>query len=114
MVGERAGLLVLLGAGEDVGVAGQGLGGREVAAGQPGRAGFLAEDGDAGAPALGVGAAPLGDVGGDGEGGAPGQPLDLEPGLAGELAEDEGLGAGGLALVEGLERRGDELGLVVD
>ena len=52
---------------------------------------------------LGGGAAALGDVGGDGEGGPPGQPLDLEPGLALQVAQDEGLGAGRLVLVEGLE-----------
>ena len=84
-------------------MAGEGLGGGQVAAGQAGGAGFLAEEGDAGAVALGGGAAPLGDVGGDGEGGPPGEPLDLGPGLARQFAEDEGLGAGGLVLVEGLE-----------
>ena len=111
VAGEGAGGLVPVGAGEDVGVAGQGGGGGQVAAGEADRAGFLAEDGDAGAPALGGGAAPLGGVGGDGEGGAPGEPLDLEPGPALQLAQDEGLGAGRLVLVQGLERRRDQFGL---
>ncbi len=87
-------------------MAGQGLGGGEVAAGQAGRAGFLAEYRDAGSLAFRLGPASFGDVGGDGEGGAPGQPFDLVPGLAGEVAEDQGFSAGGFVLVEGFERSG--------
>ena len=101
----------MLGAGQHAGVAGQGLGGGQVAAGQSHRAGLLAEDGDPGPSFLGVGAAPLGEVGGDGQGGPPGQPLDLEPGLARELAQDQGLGAGRLILGQRLEGLHDELGL---
>src|SRR6202000_728273 len=71
----------------------------------------LAEDRDPGSFAFGGGAASFGDVGGDGEGGAPGEALDLEPGLALQLADDEGLGAGGLVLVEQLEGADEELGL---
>ena len=90
---------------------GQGLGGGQVAAGQADRAGLLPEHGDPRPSLLRRGPAALGDVGGDGQGGPPRQPLHLEPGLAPQFAQDERLGAGGLVLAERLERRRDELGL---
>ena len=75
------------------------------------RAGLLPEHGDAGAFFLCGGAAALGGVGGDGEGGAPGQPLHLEIVLARQVAQDQRLRPGRLALVQRLEGRRDELGL---
>ena len=100
-LGERGGLLVLLGAGAGVGVGGQRLVGGQVPAGQAGGAGPLAEHLDAGGVLLGGLAAPLAGVRVDGEGDRGGDLLDLGVGLGrrgGQLGDEEGLGGAGVLI----------------
>ena len=84
-VAERAGFLVLLGAGVDGGHRGEGLIGGQVAAGEGGGPGLLAEEANPAPLLCACSRLPLGQGGVDGEGGLLGQPQHLGVGLAREL-----------------------------
>src|SRR6185437_8860378 len=104
VVGERAGLLVLLRAGAHAGVRGQGLVGGQVTARQRGGAGFLAGHLHPAPIPLRVFAAPGGGVRVDRDGGLLGQLLRLPVVLAGQFGEDHRLGPRGVLVAEQLER----------